>query len=145
MKYLKFSFQVTKPGATEMVKCHYFITLETIVIWKNIYIKTIIFELICVSNQGIRVLWFICFHHNLTSTLFEHSYFGMFLFCFNCQFKQSYGEQKAHYFVLGFLIKVMQIFMSNFYPPIFAPCSIYHRQVISIVMIFFLRGLSFRI
>ena len=143
MKYLKFSFIVTKPRATETVKCHYFITLETIVIWKNFYIKTIIFEWICVSNYGISVLWFICFHHNLTLTLFEHSSFGMFLFCFNCQFKQSYGTWKAHYFALGFLIKVMQIFMLKVYPPIFEPCLIYHRQVISIVMVFFLRGLSF--
>ena len=42
MKYLKFLFQVTKPGATETVKFHYFITLGTIVIWQDYYIKTII-------------------------------------------------------------------------------------------------------
>ena len=42
MKYLNFSFQVTESGATETVKFRYFITLGTIVIWQNYYIKTII-------------------------------------------------------------------------------------------------------
>ena len=50
MKHLNFLFQVMESRATEMVKFHYFITLGTIVIWKNYYIQTIIFEWICVSN-----------------------------------------------------------------------------------------------
>ena len=50
VKHLNFSSQVTESGATETVKFHYFITLGTIVIWQDYYIKTIIFKWICVSN-----------------------------------------------------------------------------------------------
>ena len=81
-KHLNFSFQVTELGATETMKFHYFITLGTIVIWKNYYIKTIILNGFVPQIREYAFFGLYAFHYNLTSTLFEHSSFGMFLFLF---------------------------------------------------------------
>ena len=144
MKNLNFLFSVMKLGATETVKFHFFfVTLGTIVIWQNHYIKTIILNGFVTQVRGQALLGLHAFHHNWAQTLFQYSSFGMFYLCFNGRFNKVIEFGRLTISHLGTSSKSCKSLSLRFILQYSNYAQSNHKHLILTFVMFTIRGLYF--